>query len=282
MSRTPAPALAAAALRFAEPQPLPAAAPIHAHVLPGSGRRLVVALAGVGTQRSLPPPPEFPGTATMRGENHVMFLADDSRSWMNAPGAADTIVRLIEEYRAAHGIDEVVALGNSMGGFAALRLAELTEIRTAIAFAPQFSMQRELVPEEHRWQYHAGRIGHWRFADVGRLDTPGTRYFILHGDAPEEAWHWLRFPWRPQVNHFILGGQGHNVARLLQKRRLLAQVVELSMLHKPRMVRRLLQRTFLGSGLPVARREHYDAAPLAAKLSGGAPVVLPAAQGPAT
>jgi hypothetical protein len=32
----------------------------------------------------------------------------------------------------------------------------------------------------------------------------------------------------------------------------------------------------------VARREHYDAAPLAAKLSGGAPVVLPAAQGPAT
>ena len=269
---------AALDIAFADPEPLEAPAPIHAHVLPGNGRRLVVALAGVGTVRADPPPPEFIGTAAMRGTNHVLFLSDESRSWLNGPGVAETVVRLIEDYRDAHRIEEVVLLGNSMGGFMALVLAGLTEVGTVIAFAPQFSMDKALVPGEERWQILAGNIADWRYRDVGALDREGTNYYIFHGDNPIEAQHWLRFPWRRQLNHFIFTGEAHNVAKLLAKRHMLNRVVENAIQNKPRALRLALAKSFLGRNFIVRRREAYQREhPELTLPPGGAPLVVPEA-----
>jgi len=243
---------------FTEPAPVEAGAGLVAHVLPGRSARLVVALAGVGSARGGVPPIEFLGTASDWGENHALFVSDPARSWLNGPGVASAMVALIEEYRARHGIEELVLLGNSMGGFSALVLADLMPVDTVIAFSPQFSMHRDLVPEETRWQFHAERIGQWPHRDVGSLAQAGTRYYIFHGGAPCEARHWRRFPAHAGLNHLILHGQGHNVAPVMRKRRVLDQVVRLAMENRPWVLYRRLRRSTFGRRFPPFRREDYD------------------------
>ena len=263
---------------FVEPALVEAPEPLAVHALPGTGSRLVVSLAGVGAAGTgrRAPPPEFLGTASGNGENHVLFVSDAARSWMNGPGVAENTVALIENYRVEHGIDEVVLLGNSMGGFAALVLADLTPVDTVIAFAPQFSMHSDLVPEETRWQRQAERISDWPHPTVGALAQADTQYFIFHGSNPVEARHWLRFPWHRGLNHFVFKGMGHGLAGRMRKRRLLARVIDACISGKSRQVRLAMERSFLGRRFEVSRREvfqaTYDVAPLDPS---GAPVVVP-------
>jgi len=244
---------------FADPVLIEAPEPLCVHVLPGRGTRLVLSLAGVGFARKLTPQREFPGSASQGGENHVLFISDRSRSWMNGPGVKDAILDIVARYKAAHGITEVVAMGNSMGGFAALVLADLMPINTVIAMSPQFSAHPRLVPEETRWWFYRRQINAWEFADVGPLAQSGTRYFIFHADAPEEVAHWARFPKDTRIHHFIVTGEDHNLARTLQKRGLLRKAVGAAIAGKPRRVRLALERGFLDRQLCVMRREVFEA-----------------------
>ncbi len=261
---------------FVEPVPVEAPEPLVVHALPGTGTRLVVALAGVGRQRNMVPPPEFLGTASGAGANHVLFVSDFSRSWLNGPRMAEHIIALIEDYRVEHGIDEVVLLGNSMGGFAALMLAEMMPVDTVIALSPQFSMKPDLVPEETRWRFWQQQIAEWRFPCVEGLQRKQTQYFIFHGSQPVEARHWLRFPWRRGLNHFVFEGIGHDLAARMRKRYLLARVINAAIAGKSRQVRVAMERSFLGRRFEVSRREVFQASHEAEPLDpSGAPVVVP-------
>ncbi len=265
-------------IALAEPRQLEAAGTVVAHALPGNGRRLVVALSGAGRPQHDIPPPEFVTPASAGGRNHVLFLADRSRSWMNGPGVAAEMVRLIEDYRAQNGITSVVTLGSAMGGYAALILPDLIAVDTAIAFAPQFSIKPDRVPEETRWAGFAEGIDTWPYPDIGALDAGDTTYFLFHGDNAWEARHWLRFPWRRsgRINHLIFAGQSHNIAPVLQKRRMLGRVVDLAIAQKPRAVRQALVKSFLGRSFIVQRREGYQPAhPELSVGPGGAPMVTP-------
>lgn len=244
--------------KYEDPKRVRVAKPLVGHSLSGRTKRLVVSLAGVGRRRGGVQPMEFVGTASAYGDNHVLFLSDTERSWMNAPGQAEKTVSAITGYRDKHGIDEVVTLGNSMGGFAALVLPDLMRIDVAIAFAPQFSAHHDLVPEETRWTPHRDKITDWPYPTVGQLDCETTKYFIFHGDAPDEVIHWQRFPKSPELNHFIFEGGTHNIARLLQKRGRLAEVINLAIARRSRAVRKTLQRAFLGRRNTVLRREDYE------------------------
>ena len=240
--------------------PIETAAPVPLSVqyLAGRGTRLVVSFAGVGKSRKQTPPREFVGSASGGGENHVLFISDQSRSWMNGPGVADAILRPVTSYCEANGITEVVALGNSMGGFSAIVLADLMPIRTVIALSPQFSVHPDLVPEENRWGYHRQRIDHWTFRDVGALDQSRTQYFIFHGDAHQEAVHWARFPDHSQLHHFIVLGEGHRLAFALRKRKVLRRIVKAMIAGKSRRVRLALQRGSVDPQLGALRRRDYE------------------------
>ncbi len=245
-------------LDLMEPEPIEAPAPLVVHHLPGRGQRLVVAFAGVGRHRGRVPPPEFIGTSSAKGENHVLFVSDPTRSWMNGAGMADTLVRLIEDYMAAHGLTDLVALGNSMGGFAAITLADLAPVDRVIAFSPQVSMHPDVV-DETRWRTWREKISDWPFRDVGSMAAEGTEYYVFHGDHPMEAMHWLRFPKAKHVHHFILEGGNHDIAALLRKRVVLGRVIEEALENRPRMVRVNLERTFGGRFYRALRRAAYEA-----------------------
>lgn len=262
-----------------EPVPIVAPKAIVAHAIPGTGSRLVVSCSGPGSPFSKIPAPEFVDAAPMGGTAHALFLSDPARSWMNGDGVAQAMVDTITRYCDEQGIEEVVTIGQSMGGFAALVLPDLLPVTTAIAFSPQFSMDPAKVPEETRWRGYAERIDTWRFDCVGPLRADGTAYVIVHGANPVEAVHWLRFPHRGgKFDHFILAGQSHNIAPLLAKRQILPRVLRMAVQGKRRGVRVALEKTFLDRRFTVRRRPSFQLEhPELTLAEGGAPMTYPEA-----
>lgn len=221
----------------------------------GTGTRLVIALGGVGTVPEEMPPFEFVGTASQGGENHVILVTERARTWMNSPDLPEALVKEIEEVVARESIDNVVALGNSMGGFMALVLPTLTKIDHVVALSPQVSMDPAIVPEETRWRKWRRRFPTYRFRQVPQ-PVEGTRYLVLHGDTPEERIHWARFPQAPKTfNHLILRGEAHDLVKALKKLEIMRPLLERAMDMKTRQVRRLLESHFT-----VLRREDLPVA----------------------
>ncbi|AXC50466.1 hypothetical protein DRW48_12960 [Paracoccus suum] len=57
-----------------------------------------------------------------------------------------------------HGYNRVITYGSSMGGHAALRLAGFFGAERAIAVAPQYSIDRSVMPTETRWPAEAEKV----------------------------------------------------------------------------------------------------------------------------
>jgi len=204
--------------------------PLRIRYLPGSGSRLVVSFSGVGTRRHQEPPLEFFRLAhglardAAQGENHVLFVTDQSRSWMNAPGMAETIAETVADTAARIGASRVIAIGNSMGASAALILASLTKVDAVLALVPQFSVHPEIVPEETRWAFFRNQIAAWPHPQVPDLAGRATDVTVLHGTSPDEMAHVARFA--AMESHFLLPGQDHRLARNLHRQGKLAPIIE--------------------------------------------------------
>lgn len=226
------------------------APPLRIRHLPGRGPRLVISLAGVGTEPGKEPPPEFYRMASDDGENHVVFVSDQSRSWLNAPGMADAIVAAVASLRDRLGITEIVALGNSMGGTMALHLARLIPMARTLALVPQYSADPALVPDEHRWLPFRRRIAAFPFRAVDTIATQGT-HVVLHGGTTGELRHALAFPQAPNLRHYILPRHNHNLARRLHDRGRLAPLVSAFLTGRLQVVDRRVRA--MGG---VARAEH--------------------------
>lgn len=190
---------------------------LNAYLLPGETGRVVVSFAGVGQTRSECPPPEFFKIASDGNKNTVLFIADRSRSWLNAPKLVGKIRRLIEWTNDNCGGDGTVAIGNSMGGTMALLMSRQVSFETVSAFVPQFSVHPDIVPEETRWRPFVKRIKQYAYPSIERLDAPETTYFILHGDDEDELIHATRFPKVAKGQHVVLPGYGHRMANKLRR-----------------------------------------------------------------
>ncbi len=206
-------------------QEVPVAPPLRIRYLPGWSKRLVISFSGVGTDRQVEPGPEFYRIAGWNGENHVLFVTDSSRSWMNGPGMAESIVAVVKDYVARIGAGPVMALGNSMGGTMALILSRLMPLDVVVAVVPQYSVHPEIVPEETRWQLFRKQIADYRFREVGALPLGPTQYCILHGGTADEIAHARHFAKQGNVHHFVIADQGHRLAQHLQTDQKLTQIV---------------------------------------------------------
>lgn len=211
--------------------------PLRIRYMPGRSERLVVSFAGVGSIPHEEPPAEFFRLASTNGENHVLFISDQSRSWMNAPGIADLTAQTVRQTAAAIGAARVVAIGNSMGGSAALILAALMPLDGVLAIVPQYSVHPRIMPDEPRWERFREQITDWPFATVPEpagLNCPLT---VLHGATAGELIHADRFGQAPNMMHFIFPGLGHGLARKLRGAGYLEPIVTNAILGRPRRVR---------------------------------------------
>lgn len=220
---------------------MPGMPPLYLNYSPGRSGRLVVSIAGVGRNRKQVPPPEFARIAHWNGENHVLYVSDESRSWLNGPGLAEFLVDAVKGVAEQIGAEQICVVGNSMGGTMAMILASLMPIDHVVAIAPQFSVHPELIPEEDRWSYFRDRIRDWPYAQVPDLRHTDSEVTLLHGGSPDELRHALRFPADAGYWHYIFPQMGHVLARGLHDAEHLAPIVTLSLLGRNLQARRIVR-----------------------------------------
>ena len=208
----------------------------------GVSDTLVVVFSGIGQIHEEQPPVEFFDSATEGGKNHALFVSDISRSWLNHEGMDKKIIEAINYVSGRQGISSISFIGNSMGGSVALFLREIIDVKSVLAFAPQYSIMHRLVPEERRWRRYRSKIVYHKYQSVTLLRDRGKGAFIVHGGSEDELAHALKFPQAAACRHFILPECGHNLASSLKKRGVLSKLVGASIHYKPYRFRRIIER----------------------------------------
>ncbi|GIT91483.1 hypothetical protein JANAI62_19400 [Jannaschia pagri] len=194
--------------------------------LPGSTPRMVVVFTGLKARVGGQPLDEFARSASMSGQNNVLFVTDERASWYSARGLWARIVRSVRTIRNAEGIREVVSLGTSMGGFGALLLPRDLRVTRAIAFAPQVTMDRAVL-DDIRWPDVAKRWGSLVERDLpATMGTTRTQYYVsAGGNCPEDLGHLNLLPEHKRVHRFVLPRGRHNLARSLKDAGVLSDVI---------------------------------------------------------
>jgi len=182
---------------------------------------------------------EFAGSARA---HHCLFVSDMKRTWYNGDGVATSICEVVAEKVRELKLRRVITIGNSMGGFGAILFARLLGANAAIAFSPQFSFDRKIVPGEHRWSEYRDAISTWRFPTALPYHR-ATRYFIFSGTDSMEMQHTTLFPKASNVSIFFVAG-GHSVAQAIKDTGQLAKVIAIcarwpTFLARPMVGRRL-------------------------------------------
>ncbi|WP_299193357.1 hypothetical protein [uncultured Litoreibacter sp.] len=198
---------------------------LRVEVAPGRSGRLMVSFTSVGTERDQWPPKEFVKQASQDGRNHLICITDKSRCWMNHTGMDQTILRLVADYVAQHEVRNIMTLGVSMGAFNALVFGRLMPVQRVIAFAPQFSVHPDIVPEETRWTFFRNQITDWRYRALDKLPKRPAKIYMFHGDSRDEQHHWRQFPTAPNLRHYIFAGRDHNFVRQLKSENLLPKIM---------------------------------------------------------
>ncbi len=146
-------------------------------MLPGRSKSAIVSFAAVGLAGM--PPQEF--RRALSGQSRTLFFVRDKRGqWYN--GIDAPILTALNAEISARRITQVSALGNAMGGFAALAMAgRINNCDRVLAFSPQTAMRPDLVPFERRWAAMRAKITDWTLPDCVPLLRPGIAYVVLVG-----------------------------------------------------------------------------------------------------
>jgi pimeloyl-ACP methyl ester carboxylesterase len=185
----------------------------------------IVAFSGVGLQLDGIPQEEF--VTTLQGATHSQyFVVDKNRSWYNATALdiVTTLTPLLDRYR------KVVTLGNSMGGFGAVYFASrLPNVRAAISFSPQFSVDPKMVPHETRWQIYRSNIKTWSVRHAMEQASGEPEMMIFFGKSSEgDAEHMALFQDYATRRTAILSLEEaeHGTARHLKRSGLLGETLD--------------------------------------------------------
>ena len=191
----------------------------------GEGVSGVVAFTGVGFELGGLQRAEFVSSASVAGRRPVIFVIDKTRSWFNRPGLFERILDLVNAHFARVGVTQVVTLGNSMGGFGACLFAAPLKARRAIAFTPQWSIRKEIMPEETRWQEWTNAIAEHRFSTAFDNVDPSVHYWICNAFTGSDLAHSRLFPAASNVTHVLIPNAMHGLSAHLKRAGLLNTLV---------------------------------------------------------
>ena len=150
-----------------------------------------------------------------QSDYNVMFVADREVSWYNTIDVDKIKSKLINQ--------EVITIGNSMGAYNAIQFANDINVTKVIAFSTQYSIHRDIVPDEERWKRHAKKIKQWKHEHLIFNDI--TEYYIFSGDDKMEMYHTDMIPHQRNVHKFIARG-GHHLSAILKNKGILYSLIE--------------------------------------------------------
>jgi hypothetical protein len=115
---------------------------------------LIVAFAGHGLKVSLNPIFEFKNFLTKTyPDTDLLFLKDDRHKWYTKGivGISTDVMSTLEFLRKRiKNYKNVVFIGSSAGGYAAILFGSLLHVHTILAFRPQTKLMQPFVEEKYR------------------------------------------------------------------------------------------------------------------------------------
>jgi pimeloyl-ACP methyl ester carboxylesterase len=212
----------------------------------GETTRLIVCFSGVGRDSMTAPVPEFMRLAGWAPRDHLLFIADPSRSWLNRPGLIEDMVALIEAEVARIGATKVFTLGHSMGGFSAMVIPAFTKVDVAVALSPQYSLDLKVVPTEKRWAQFREKIAEFRISNAADYLRPNTQYYVFMGRHPVEAPQRDLVKPADNLQLFVMPGVKHDTSQRLKEAGLLDGVVAACFEGRGDHVKPMLKKAFPG------------------------------------
>lgn len=209
----------------------------------GTGTLLVVIFTGAvknvdGTDKL-----EFLGIGSAGGKNHVLFITDINRSYYSASSMRLRIAQTVRALMADHAIEEVHALGNSMGGYGAIMLSGILPCKTVSAMVPAVSLESHIT-DGPRWKSTRPFLSDERVTNLVPVmqDQTETKYYIIFADGLDYDRVQLRLlPRLPNLTTFVYPGINHVVASQLKEEGLLGSIIRATMLGKTHRVRNLVE-----------------------------------------
>ena len=136
------------------------------------------------------------------------------KDWYRNPDTP-ALIAALREAGLFSRFRRVVFVGASMGGFAALAYAPMVPGAAVLAFSPQSTLARGIVPFERRYRYAARK---WDWSDPAYLDAAGDGpteaevTLVYDPFVPEDRAHARRIR-GPRVNHVTVAHTGHRAIR---------------------------------------------------------------------
>ncbi|MFM2349263.1 MAG: hypothetical protein RIR04_229 [Pseudomonadota bacterium] len=199
----------------------------------GGSQDLVIAFASIGHDPTRPPSPEFVRAATAR-DRPALFVMDEARSWATAEGFDEALAKAVETIRSRQKITRTLAIGSSMGAFAALRAAQTLPVTAVLAISPQY---HPAANWEKRWR-------EWTRTLPEALTAPlpqGPYLCVMHG-LQDDAHQSNLFPPQKGCDHILFADQSHaTLAAHLKTRGLVEGLIDATLEKDRRRLLRILQ-----------------------------------------
>jgi pimeloyl-ACP methyl ester carboxylesterase len=185
----------------------------------GTANYAVISFAGIGLGLGGLQTTEF--SRSLGNTTPTFYVIDKTRSWYNS--TYDVIVEALAAALETRKLAYAATVGNSMGGFGAMLFAEaLSGMTISLAFAPQSSVCRTLVPWETRWQNWTGRITAWTIPDLAPRLGRVQHHVVFGSNDPLDRRHAARLAASRNVKLHEVSDCGHDVAAVLKQRGQLA------------------------------------------------------------
>jgi pimeloyl-ACP methyl ester carboxylesterase len=204
--------------------------PFHIQGIAGGSEDLVIAFASIGHDPSRAPSPEFVRSATAR-DRSALFVMDEARSWATAEGFADTLRDALE---ARQKISRILAIGSSMGAFAALRAAQTLPLTAVLAISPQYQPAATWEPRWREWTQ--------KLPETLTAPLPQGPYLCLMHGLQDDAAQATLFPPQKGCDHVMFADQTHaTLAPHLKARGLVEGLIDAALSQDRRRLLRILQ-----------------------------------------
>jgi hypothetical protein len=168
----------------------------------------------------------------------AIFVRDPRQAWyqLGIDGIGADVAEIVDWLRRrCHGYARSVAVGNSMGGYAALLLGGLAELDVAVAFNPQTTITAtdRAALNDRRWQPLIERVhaqsGDTRYHDVraafANSSASRPQNLLFFGaDCCEDVAHAMRLAGDPSCHLFAVRNSRHQAVKLLRDGGILARM----------------------------------------------------------